>query len=44
MGVIGQTSVARFLTYSTSVADAAEAGLEILRGIVERGEPWPEAN
>jgi hypothetical protein len=40
--VIGQAANARFLTYSTSAADAAEAGLEVLRGIVERGEPWPE--
>ncbi len=37
-----RTSVGRFLTYSTSVADAAEAGLAILRGIVNNGDPWPE--
>jgi hypothetical protein len=38
----GQASTAGFLTYSTSAAGAAEAGVEILRGIVERGDPWPE--
>lgn len=40
--VIGQPSPARFLIYSTSAAGAAEAGLEVLRGIVERGDPWPD--
>jgi hypothetical protein len=30
-----------FLTYSRSAIEAAEAGLETLRGIVERFEPWP---
>ncbi len=39
---VGQATTARFLTYSTSAAEAAEAGVEILRGIVERGDPWPE--
>jgi hypothetical protein len=38
----GQVANARFLTYSTSAADAAEAGVDVLRGIVERGDPWPE--
>ncbi len=43
--VVGsQTGMARFLTYSTSAADAMEAGLEVIRGVVERGEPWPESN
>jgi len=32
-----------FLTYSRSEVEAAEAGLEVLRGIVERGYPWPDA-
>jgi hypothetical protein len=40
--VVGQASMGRFLCYSTSAADAAEAGLEIVRGVVERGGPWPE--
>jgi len=39
---IQQTSMARFLTYGSSVLEAAEAGLEVLRGIVERDEPWPK--
>jgi hypothetical protein len=38
----GQASMGRFLTYGTSAADAAEAGVDVLRGIVERGDPWPE--
>jgi hypothetical protein len=33
---------ARFLAYGTSAAGAAESGLEVLRGIVEDGKPWPE--
>jgi hypothetical protein len=40
--VEGQPSMGRFLTYSTSAADGAEAGVDVLRGIVERGDPWPE--
>jgi tRNA A58 N-methylase Trm61 len=32
----------RFLCYSVSVAEAAEAGAEIIRRHVELGEPWPE--
>lgn len=31
----------RFLAYGTSSAAAAENGLRVLKGIVERGEPWP---
>lgn len=38
----GQPTLIRFLTYSTSAADAAEGGLDVLRGVLERGEPWPE--
>jgi hypothetical protein len=30
-------------TSVASRADVAEAGLEKLRGIVERGVPWPES-
>ena len=37
----GQATTGRFLTYSISAADAAEAGLEVLRGVVERDDPWP---
>jgi hypothetical protein len=36
-------SIGRFLCYSTSELQAAEAGLEILRGVVKRGDPWPVA-
>ena len=32
----------RFLTYGPTAPETAEAGLKILRGIVERGEQWPE--
>lgn len=38
-----QASMGRFLSYSTSAAEAAEAGADILRGIVERGDAWPES-
>lgn len=40
---LGQPSMGAFLTYSISEIDAAEAGLTVLRGIIERGEPWPQA-
>ncbi len=36
-----QASVARHLCNGTSLADAAERGVNILRGIVERDDPWP---
>jgi hypothetical protein len=38
----GRPTLIRFLTYSTSAADAAEGGLDVLRGVLERGDPWPE--
>jgi hypothetical protein len=39
----GEGSLGRFfLCYSNSVADAAEAGVEIIRRHVELDEPWPE--
>lgn len=31
----------RFLAYGSSSASAAENGLHVLRGIVERDDPWP---
>ena len=37
-----QPSIGRFLTYAKSAADAAEAGADLLHGIVERDEPWPD--
>jgi hypothetical protein len=37
----GQPSMGRFLTYAHSAVEAAEIGADLLRGIVERGEPWP---
>jgi hypothetical protein len=40
--VLNQVSAARFLTYSTSAADAAEAGLEVLRGILAGQRDWPD--
>jgi hypothetical protein len=36
-----QPSMGRWLTYAPSAPEAAEAGVEILRGIVERDDPWP---
>ena len=36
-----QVGVGRFLCHSTSAPDAAEGGLDVLRGIEERGDPWP---
>jgi hypothetical protein len=39
---IQQPSMGTFLCYSTSEIEAAEAGLEILRRVVERGGPWPD--
>lgn len=41
--IVGQTSLGRFLLYAPTRADAAEAGADIVRAVVERGEPWPEA-
>src|SRR6266511_1333540 len=38
----GEGSWEGFLCYSSSAADAAEAGAEIIRRHVELGEPWPE--
>jgi hypothetical protein len=38
----GHLTLIRFLTYSTSAADAAEGGLDVLLGVLERGDPWPE--
>jgi hypothetical protein len=40
--VVGQATVGRFLCYTPTAADAAETGLEIVRGVVDRSEPWPE--
>lgn len=40
--VSGQVGMARFLTYSTSAANAAEAGLEILRDVLAGRREWPE--
>jgi hypothetical protein len=40
--ISGQASF-RFLAYGTSAAEAAGNGLAVLRGIVERGDRWPEA-
>ena len=37
----GQAGTARFLTLGETLAGTAEAGLAVLRGVVERGEPWP---
>lgn len=37
----GQASMGRFLTYARSAVEAAELGLDLLRRIVERDEPWP---
>jgi hypothetical protein len=37
-----QVSHGRFLAYGTSAAEAAEAGLDVLDGIVNRGDPWPD--
>ena len=37
----GQPSMGRFLTYRRSAVEAAELGADLLRGIVERNEPWP---
>ncbi len=41
---IGETqpSLGRFLTYSTSAVEAAEAGVDLLRGVVEQGDAWPQ--
>jgi hypothetical protein len=35
-------SYREILAYGASAAGAAESGLEVLRGIVEDGKPWPE--
>ena len=32
----------RFLAFGRDGAEAAENGAAVLRGIVKRGEPWPE--
>jgi hypothetical protein len=40
--LINQAATARFLTYGHSAAETAEAGVRILRGIVQDGDPWPE--
>ena len=32
----------RFLAFGRDGAEAAENGADVLRGIVKRGEPWPE--
>jgi hypothetical protein len=40
--VPGQGSMGRFLAYGTSAAEAAENGADVLQGIVERDDPWPE--
>jgi hypothetical protein len=37
-----QPSMGAFLTYSVSEIEAAEAGLAVLRRIVQDGEPWPK--
>jgi hypothetical protein len=41
--VTDQVSVGAFLTYGRSAAEAMEAGLDVIRGVLERGDPWPEA-
>jgi hypothetical protein len=33
-----------FLAYGASLGEAAEGGVDVLRGIVERGEPWPRTD
>jgi hypothetical protein len=38
---VGGPVMGAFLTYGPSEIEAAEAGLETLGAIVERGEPWP---
>jgi hypothetical protein len=40
--VLNQVSAGRFLAYSTSAAEAAEEGLEVLREILEGRRGWPE--
>jgi len=37
-----RTGVAHFLAFSTSTADAAEAGLQVLRDVLEGRREWPE--
>ena len=38
-----QPTMGRFLCYSTSEVEAAEAGLELLRRVVEHDDRWPDA-
>lgn len=37
----GDVGMGQFIAYGDSPEAAAEAGLEKLRGIIQRGEPWP---
>jgi hypothetical protein len=40
--VANQPSMGRHLTYGTSAVEAAEAGLDVLVGILDNGDPWPD--
>jgi hypothetical protein len=40
--VVGQPSMGWWVCYALTRADAAERALEIIRGHVERDEPWPD--
>jgi hypothetical protein len=40
--VEGQATMGKFLAYGTSAVEAAENGADVLEGIAERGDPWPE--
>jgi hypothetical protein len=42
-GTSSGTSFGRFLAWGKSPQEAAETGVDVLRGIVERDEPWPES-
>jgi hypothetical protein len=41
---ISQPSMGHFLTYGPTYLAAAEAGLEILRRVIQDGEPWPASS
>jgi hypothetical protein len=40
--VQGQVTMGRWLAYGKSAGEAAENGTDVLKGIVERGDPWPD--
>jgi hypothetical protein len=40
--VQSQVSMGRWLAYGKSAGEAAQDGVDVLKGIVERGDPWPD--